>query len=74
MDLNQQKEQFSIAYVHAVAAVVGLKVFRSDVDDDSVDIGLGQTGGGGTICSPKLDLQLKCEVAPNSWTGGIVKI
>lgn len=56
MDLNKQKEQFSIAYVHAVAAVAGVKVLRTDVDDDSIDIGLERAGG----CAPKLDLQLKC--------------
>jgi len=60
MDLNQQKAQFSIAYAHAVATVAGLKVFRCDVDDESVDITLGQSGGGGTIRSPRLDIQLKC--------------
>jgi hypothetical protein len=60
MDLNQQKEQFSIAYVRAVAAVAGLKVFRCELDDESVDIGLGQSGGAGTIRSPRLDIQLKC--------------
>jgi hypothetical protein len=60
MESNQQKQQFSIAYVHAVAAAVGLKIFRSDVDDESVDIGLGQSGGAGTIRSPRLDIQVKC--------------
>jgi hypothetical protein len=56
MDLNLQKEQFSVAFVRAVAAVAGVKVLRSSVDDDSIDIGLERTGG----CAPKLDLQLKC--------------
>jgi hypothetical protein len=60
MDLNQQKEQFSIAYVHAVAAVAGLKVSRPEVDDESVDVTVGQSGGAGTIRSPRLDVQLKC--------------
>ncbi len=56
MDLNLQKEQFSIAYVQAVAAVAGVKVSRTEVDDDSIDVGLERTGG----YAPKLDLQLKC--------------
>ena len=60
MDLNQQKAQFSLAYVHAVSAVAGAKLFRCDVDDESVDITLGQTGGDGTVRSPRLDIQLKC--------------
>jgi hypothetical protein len=56
MDLNAQKEQFSIAYIRAVAAVAAVKVARVEVDDDSVDVLLERTGG----CAPKLDLQLKC--------------
>ena len=60
MDPNKQKEQFSVAYVHAVAAVAGVKVLRTDVDDDSIDIGLERSGR----CAPKLDLQLKCTADP----------
>jgi hypothetical protein len=56
MDPNIQKEQFSIAYVGAIAAVAGVKILRSDVDDDSIDIGLVRAGG----FAPQLDLQLKC--------------
>jgi hypothetical protein len=57
---NIQKEQFSVAYVRAVAAVAGVKILRTDVDDDSIDIGLERAGG----CSPKLDVQLKCTADP----------
>ena len=39
-----------------IAAVAGVKVLRTEVDDDNIDIGLERTGG----CAPKLDLQLKC--------------
>jgi hypothetical protein len=60
MDINQKKAQFSIAYAHAVSTASGYKIFRCDVDDESVDITIGQTGGGGTIRSPRLDVQLKC--------------
>lgn len=67
MDLNIQKEQFSIAYVRAVAAVAGVKVLRTDVDDDSIDIGLERAGG----CAPKLDLQLKCTADPLPANGDI---
>jgi hypothetical protein len=34
------------------------------VDDDSVDMSLHETGGAGTVRSPRLDLQLKCKAAP----------
>lgn len=67
MNLNIQKEQFSIAYVRAIAAVAGVKVLRTDVDDDSVDIGLERAGG----CAPKLDIQLKCTAEPLPENGDI---
>lgn len=67
MDLNIQKEQFSIAYVRAVAAVAGVKVLRSDVDDDSIDMCLERSG----CFAPKLDLQLKCTAAPLPSVGDI---
>lgn len=56
MNLNTQKEQFSIAYVRALAAVAGLKVDRHEVDDDSIDILISRGGKR----SPHLSLQLKC--------------
>lgn len=61
MDLNQQKEQFSRAWVQAIAAVAGFGWSTPSVDDDSIDLTLHQTGGRGTTRSPKLDLQLKCK-------------
>jgi hypothetical protein len=56
MDLNTQKEQFSIAYVHAPAAVAGLKLDRYSIDDDSLEVLLSRAGER----SPHLSLQLKC--------------
>jgi hypothetical protein len=56
MDVNTQKEQFSIAYVRALAAVAAVKVDRHEVDDDSVDVLLSRAGKR----SPHLHLQLKC--------------
>jgi hypothetical protein len=61
VELDQRKEQFSHAYVQAVAACAGFAWSKPSVDDDSVDLTLHQTGGKGTIRSPKLDLQLKCK-------------
>jgi hypothetical protein len=60
MHVTQQKEQFSNAYLRAVAATAGYNVYKPEVDDDSVDWGIGARGGGGTVRSPKLELQLKC--------------
>jgi hypothetical protein len=63
MDLNQRKEQFSRAYVLAVAAAAGYAWYQPSVDDDSIDLGLAEKGGGGTVRSPRLELQLKCHAA-----------
>lgn len=70
MDINAQKEQFSRAYVQAVAAVAGFAWSVPSVDDDSIDLTLSDRGGGGTIRSPKLDLQLKChaQITPDQPT------
>lgn len=59
MHPDMQKEQYSRAYVQAVAACAGFSWSVPSVDDDSVDMCLHQTGGGGTIRSPRLDLQIK---------------
>jgi hypothetical protein len=60
MDLTQQKEQFSLAYLRAVAAVAGYALYRPEVDDDSVDWGLAARGDAGTTRRPRLEVQLKC--------------
>jgi len=63
MDINAKKEQFSQAYVQAVAAVAGYSWAKPCPDDDSIDLTLAAKGGGGTIRSPKLDVQVKCHAA-----------
>lgn len=70
MDINQQKEQFSLAYIKAVSSVAGFSLHKPSVDDDSVDIVFAQTGGNGTIRSPRIDAQLKCtsrDVIRENW-------
>lgn len=59
MDINQQKEQFSITYIRAIAAVAGYSLYRPEVDNDSVDLGIVSKGGTGTVLAPRLELQLK---------------
>jgi Domain of unknown function (DUF4365) len=59
MELNQQKELFSKAYIRAVAAVGGFSVSQPEVDDDSVDLKIVARGGE-VVFSPELNLQLKC--------------
>jgi len=65
MDPNQQKEQFSDAFIHAAAAAAGFATSKPSVDDDSIDWMIHQTGGKGSIRSPRLELQLKCTGAPD---------
>ncbi len=60
MDISQPKEQFSIAYVRAVASVAGFSVSIPDVDDDSVDMVLAGRIVEGVPSRPRIDLQLKC--------------
>lgn len=60
MDVSKQKEQFSKAYVTAIAAQVGLNNVHLEVDDDSVDLALRGRNFTGKIRNPQLDLQLKC--------------
>jgi len=72
MTLNNQKEQFSIAYARAVAAAAGYKIYREEVDDESVDIGVARSGGSGTVRSPHCDIQLKC-TSQNVLTGTSVQ-
>jgi hypothetical protein len=60
MDLKQQKQEFSRAYVKAVAAACGYATFEHSTDDDSIDLGISNRGGNGTTRSPRLELQLKC--------------
>jgi hypothetical protein len=62
MYLTQCQEAFSLAYVRAVAATAGFRVQDgAQPDDDSVDLTIAARGPGGTVRSPKLDLQLKCQ-------------
>ena len=59
MDLNQQKEQFSIAYFRAVAAAAGYNVYKPEVDDSSVDLGIKGYRESGMRYPPQLEVQPK---------------
>lgn len=57
------QEALSRAYVQAVAATAGFRVQEGpQPDDDSVDLTIADRGPGGTVRSPKLDVQLKCQL------------
>lgn len=66
MDIEEQKQQFSVAVARAVAAVCGLAYATPETDEDSIDATIALRGGGGTVRSPKLDVQLKCSSIVNS--------
>lgn len=56
-------EQFSRAYVTAVAAGAACSILRPEVDDDSIDLVLMRKTTGGQVRSPRLDVQLKATAA-----------
>jgi hypothetical protein len=61
MHISHQQEEFSRAYVYAVAAAAGFKYSpAASPDDDSIDVGVSARGLRGTSRSPKLDIQCKC--------------
>jgi hypothetical protein len=71
MHHTAQKEQFSLAYVSAVAAVAGYAVYSPSVDDESVDLGVSAAGIG-KVRSPRLELQVKCTSA-SSLDGSVLR-
>ena len=61
MDLNLRKEQFSRAYVHAIASAAGFGVSVPTVDEDSVDLQIGGRILDGLLpLRPRIDVQMKC--------------
>lgn len=67
MTENEQKQQLSVAYVHAVAARAGYACQVINVDDDSVDVQLAARGfvhERAVLRSPKIDIQLKATSRP----------
>jgi hypothetical protein len=65
MHITQRQEQFSHAYIRAVAAVAGYTLYKPEVDDDSIDLGIAAKGVIGTIRSPRLEFQLKAPFKRN---------
>jgi hypothetical protein len=64
---NEQKQQLSVAYVHAVTAQAGYTCQVQTVDDDSVDVLVGARGyvhNQAVIRSPRIELQLKATSSP----------
>lgn len=73
MQLSDKKEQFSIAYIQAMAAQVGLNPSIDAVDNDSVDLTLkGKGFKGGLLRNPQIELQLKC-TSQDFVNNGVIK-
>ena len=67
MSENEQKQQLSVAYVHAVAARAGYASQVFHVDDDSIDVQLAARGmvhQHAVLRSPRIDIQLKATSQP----------
>jgi Domain of unknown function (DUF4365) len=60
MTPEQQMEQFSFAYVRAVAAAARVNVGRPEVDTDSVDFRFSVSSSIGRIPPPIVEAQVKC--------------
>lgn len=60
MDLSQQKEKFSDAYLQAVAAAAGYSLAKPNTDDDSIDWILQARNAENTSRRPRMEVQLKC--------------
>jgi hypothetical protein len=59
---NEQKQQLSVAYVHAIAARAGYTSQVQSVDEDSVDVVIGARGyldQQAVLRSPRIEVQLK---------------
>lgn len=62
MNRNEQKQQLSIAYVHAIAAQAGFACQVKIPDEESVDVLISASGRvheTSVVGSPRLELQLK---------------
>jgi len=62
MDRNAHKEEFSYAYIHAVAAAAGYSCSVSPrlLDLEGIDMTIAALGIQGTRRCPRIDLQVKC--------------
>jgi hypothetical protein len=68
MTHEPQLEQFSLAYVRAVAAAAGVNIYRPEVDADSVDIGFAIRSVCGQPQSPRVEAQVKATSQPDLTT------
>ncbi|MEY4577307.1 MAG: hypothetical protein RL701_2010 [Pseudomonadota bacterium] len=72
MSLNDLKADFGQAYVRAISHAAGFFVQEANraMDADGVDLTLFARGAGGTVRSPRLELQLKTTASIASLSAG----
>ena len=73
MHITKQMEEFSRAYIYAVASAAGYGYLDMRVDYDSVDAMVYAVGAGNTPRRPKVEIQLKC-TARNVLTNAYLRI
>jgi hypothetical protein len=73
MTPEQQREEFSKAYVAAVAARAGCKLGSWSQDSGCLDVTVGTASAfGGGLAAPKLDLQLKASAKHRPVSEGLL--
>ncbi len=70
---SERKQQFSLAFLHAITTVAGAKMNRTEVDDDSIDVTVQARGFLGGRYSPMIQMQLKCS-SSLSTSNGVLRI
>ncbi len=62
MDINIQKEEFSYAYIHAIASTAGysFQLAPRPLDMDGIDGIIAASGTSGSMRRPRLEVQVKC--------------
>jgi len=62
LDVNSQKEEFSYAYINAIATIAGYvcEVKRRGMDNAGIDLTVEVPGEIVSCLSPKFDAQVKC--------------
>ncbi|MDY7015117.1 MAG: DUF4365 domain-containing protein [Cyanobacteriota bacterium] len=75
MDRNAQKEEFSYAYIRAVASVAGYSVEQKSrpMDNAGVDLTIEVPGEEGSILFPRFDAQVKCTSSQKVYSANYIK-
>ena len=73
MDKKKQMEQFSFAFLHAIAAQAGCNHSTPAVDDHSVDLKLSKNVSGHLLDDPEINIQMKSTYQDLQRCGDVLK-